>query len=334
MQRNIFFENLRTVFHDNFRITQLYALYLERFPELITRELVADLIGGGYMSESEAVAALLCEIFGLDTEKSADDRRLYRDYILPSVRIMDEKRYVSNPYYKNISLSDIKRGDWEIKTESYAPFRGVIAADMIIREDFTEIPPLGFFKNEFKFPAVLEGGNEWMTLTPVDLDTVDDAITEAHGKVITFGLGLGYYTYMVAEKEEVESITVVERSREVIELFNTYILPQFSHPEKVNIIEADAYAYMEHQMPREGFDLAFVDIWRDASDGSEAYRRMKPLEALSPNTKFLYWIENFIISRLRAERFSLLDEKYESGELHMTKEEIVSELTDIYKLIL
>ena len=321
------------VFHDNFRITQLYALYLERFPELITRELVADLTGGGYMSESEAVAALLCEIFGLDTEKSADDRRLYRDYILPSVRMMDEKRYVSNPYYKNIPLADIKRGDWEIKTESYAPYRGVIASDMIIREDFTEIPPLGFFKNEFKFPAVLEGGNEWMTLTPVDLDTVDDAITEAHGKVITFGLGLGYYTYMVAEKEEVESITVVERNPEVISIFKEFILPKFPHKEKVRVIEADAYAYMEKEMPKENYDLAFVDIWRDASDGSKAYRKMKPLEKLSEKTKFLYWIEGFIISRLRAERFAELDEAYESGKLSMTKEEIIKELTDIDRLI-
>ncbi len=333
MEKNIFFENLRIIFRDNFRITQLYALYLERFPELITEELVSELTADGFMTKREAVAALLCEIFGLDTEGSADDRRLYRDYILPSVRIMDEKRYLSNPYYKNIRLDNIKKGEWEIVKESYAPYRGVVASDMEIGRDFSEIPPLGFFEQSFSFPAVSEGGNEWMTLTPVDLDTVDEAIAAAHGRVVTFGLGLGYYAYMVSEKAEVESITVVERSREVIELFTTYILPQFSHPEKVNIIEADAYAYMEHQMPKESFDLAFVDIWRDASDGSEAYRRMKPLEGLSPNTKFLYWIENFIISRLRAERFSMLDEKYENGELRMSKEEIIRELTDIDRLI-
>ena len=333
MQKNMFFENLRMVFRDNFKITQLYALYLESFPELITEELVGELTAGGFMSEREAIAALLCEIFGLDTEGSADDRRLYRDYILPSVRIMDENRYTANPYYENIPLENIKRGNWEIKTESYAPYRGVISGDMAIAKDFSEIPPLGFFRNEFKFPAVLEDGNEWMTLTPVDLDTVDEAIAEAKGRVVTFGLGLGYYTYMVAEKEEVESITVIERDPDVIELFKTCILPRFTHKEKVTVIEADAYAYMENEMPKMNFDLAFVDIWRDASDGSEAYRRMKPLEALSPNTKFLYWIEGFIISRLRAERFAELDEKYESGELDMTKDEIIKELTEIDRLI-
>lgn len=33
------------------------------------------------------------------------------------------------------------------------------------------------------------------------------------------------------------------------------------------------------------------------------YKRMKKLEHLSPDTEFIYWIENFLISRLRAEKF-------------------------------
>ena len=63
-----------------------------------------------------------------------------------------------------------------------------------------------------------------MTLTPVDLDTSVDAIRAAFGRVVTFGLGLGYYAYMVSEKAEVESITVVEKSEEIIKLFKKHIL--------------------------------------------------------------------------------------------------------------
>ena len=58
------------------------------------------------------------------------------------------------------------------------------------------------------------------------------------------------------------------------------------------------------ELTLEGFDLAFVDTWRDASDGAPMYKKMKELEHLSPNTKFLYWIENFLISRVRAENFA------------------------------
>ncbi len=295
---------LDEVFGYNFKITRLLALYLERYPEFITRKMVDTLCEGGYFTHAEAVVAILSEAFGLDMEKGAEDRLLIRNYLTPAVRILDANRYTENPYYKNIKIENIKDGSWEYKLESYPPYRGVICHDMMLLEDFREVPPLGFFEEEFHFPAVLEDGNEWMTLTPVDLDTSDEAIEAAHGKVVTFGLGLGYYAYMCSEKPEVESITVVEKSPDVIRLFKTYILPQFKHSEKVRIIEADAFEYAEREMPGEGYELAFVDTWRDASDGLPMYERMKPLESLSPGTKFMYWIENFIRSRRRALLFA------------------------------
>ena len=152
---------------------------------------------------------------------------------------------------------------------------------MTTEDDFTEYPPLGFFREKFEFPAVLENGNEWMTLTPVDLDTSDVAIEKAHGKVITFGLGLGYYAYMVSNKPTVESITVIEKSERLIGFFNKHILPQFPNKNKVRIINADAFEYAEREMPKENYDLAFVDTWRDASDGAPMYKKMKPQKAHS-----------------------------------------------------
>ncbi len=320
---------LRETFDKNYEITRLYALYLERCPEAITEEMINTLTEDGSITKEEALVALLSEIFGLDFDKGTCDRELIKDYITPSVRLLDRKKYENDKYYKNISLTDIKDGDWEIKWESYAPYRAVICDDMIINSDFSEIPPLGFFTEEFKFPAVLEGGNEWMTLTPVDLDTSEEAIKAAYGKVITFGLGLGYYAYMVSEKADVESITVIEKSPDVIRLFKTHILPQFSNKEKVRIIEADAFEYAEKEMPKEHYDVAFVDTWRDASDGAPMYKKMKALEQLSPNTKFLYWIENFLISRLRALRFEELYEKIESGEIQ-DYNELLIKLNNIF----
>ena len=296
-------ERLSKTFERNFRLTRMYAEYLERYPEVITKEMIDTLTEGGEITATEALVAILSEIFALDFE-NADDRVLIRDYLTPSVRLLDRGNYENNPYYKNIRLSDIQDGNWEIRTEKYAPYRGVICDDMEIFEDMREVPPLGFFTEEFSFPAILEDGNEWMTLTPVDLDTCEEAIKEARGKVVTFGLGLGYYAYMVSEKEEVESVTVVELSPDVIRLFEKHILPQMPNRHKIKIVNADAFEYAERVMPSEGFDLAFVDTWRDASDGAPMYKKMKALEHLSPNTKFLYWIENFLISRVRAENFA------------------------------
>lgn len=300
------------VFNRNYRVSKFYADYLNICPTFITEKMIGLLTEDSDITERDAIVALLSELFGLDSSRSTEERRIIREYLYPSVRILDTKKYTENPYYKNVAPKAKKLGAWEIKWEYYPPYRAAVCDDMIMREDFSEVAPLGYFKEGFYFPAVLEDGNEWMTLSPVDVDTCEEAIDLAHGKVVTFGLGLGYYAYMVSQKESVTSITVVEKSPEVIKLFSEEILPRFGNKEKVKIVNADAFEYAECVMPKENFDFAFVDTWRDASDGAPMYKRMKALEHLSPNTAFSYWIERFLISRLRAERFDELFCKVES----------------------
>lgn len=310
-------EALRKTFDINYKVTALYARYIQNFPELIKKDMVDMLVSDCDITKTEALVSLLCEIFGLDIDnkkEASQDKKIILDYIYPSIRFPKASDYVNNPYYKYIAPKQtVKDGNWEIKWEYYPPYRAAIASDMIIKESFIEIPPIGFFEEGFSFPAVLEDGNEWMTLTPVDVDTCEEEINRAHGKVVTFGLGLGYFTYMVSEKENVESVTVIEKSENVIRLFEKHILPRFSKKEKVRIINADAFEYAEKEMPSENYDYAFVDTWRDASDGLPMYEKMKALEPLSKNTRFDYWIENFIISRKRALRFEELWELHESG---------------------
>ncbi len=287
----------------SYRLMNMYSDLLMRYPTLINSEIVDDLCREAEITREEAIAALLSGVFSLDYENE-DDRYIIRHLLPKSVRVLDTKKYTENEYYRLVAPEPCKINEWEIRWESYPAYRAAICADVITLPDMSEIAPLGFFTEEFKFPAVLEGGNEWMTLTPVDMDTVEEAINEAHGRVVTFGLGLGYYTYMVSNKDNVRSVTVVEKSEDVIRLFKEKIFPRFKHPEKVNIVNEDAFLYAEGKMPTERFDYAFVDTWRDASDGLPMYERMKELEPLSPMTKFSYWIENFILSRRRALRFA------------------------------
>jgi D-mannonate dehydratase len=82
---------------------------------------------------------------------------------------------------------------------------------------------------------------------------------------------------MASEKKDVESVTVVELSADVIRLFEKYILPQMPNGHKIKIVNADAFEYAEKIMPNEHFDIAFVDTWRDASDGAPMYEMMKAL---------------------------------------------------------
>ena len=101
-------ERLRRIFDDNYRVTRLYAAYLEGCPELISEDMINTLCEDGEISREDAVVAILSEAFGLDYE-ALDDRRIIREYITPAIRIFDKSRYTENPYCKNIKIKDIRQ---------------------------------------------------------------------------------------------------------------------------------------------------------------------------------------------------------------------------------
>jgi hypothetical protein len=268
-------------------------------------------------------------VLRLHPEESAEDRILQREYLFPAIRIYSPDRYEKNPYALAVAGKTIQNGAWEYKMQTYPPYRAAVAGDVETEADGLERMPLCFFDDAFPFFSVSENDNEWMTLTPVDLDTCEYAIERARGKVLTFGLGLGYYAYMASEKEEVESVTVVELSEKVIDLFKRHILPKMKNRNKINIVKADALEYAREVMPKEHFDLVFADTWRDASDGAPMYRRLKPLEALCPDTEFIYWIENFLISRCRAENYVGVREEMDLGKCCFDYEEFIGKIKKI-----
>ncbi|MFS0823148.1 hypothetical protein [Bacillus sp. 1P02SD] len=122
-----------------------------------------------------------------------------------------------------------------------------------------------------------------------------EAVEKASGNVLTYGLGLGYYAYMVSEKPNVESVTIVDSNEDVIDLFQTYILPQFTNAKKIKIIKEDAFEYARERMPKGNYDFVFTDLWHDVSDGIDMYVEMKKYEKTCPTTEFSYWIEKSIL---------------------------------------
>lgn len=329
------FEKLRRLRHTfdlNYKATQHLSAYLNLCPALITKPTVDALIADGSLGEEDALCALLSLALGLDPEGKPDDRTLERNYLRPSIRMLSAERYYNDPYYRTVRIPEKTVERISFRQEVYPAYRAMICDDIRADASLREVPPLGFFREPFRFPAVLEDGNEWMTLTPVDVDTCTEAIEAAHGKVVTFGLGLGYYAFMTARKSNVEHVTVVECNPDVIELFRTYLLPQFPDRDKITVVEADAFVYAEHTLPTVGADYVFVDTWRDASDGYPMYRRMKRLEHLTGGATFAYWIEGFLLSRMRALIFEALWER-EASAPHgnvgdITFDAIASALTD------
>ena len=126
----------------------------------------------------------------------------------------------------------------------------------------------------------MEDGQEWMAIKPNEIETMRQPIARAAGQVVAFGLGMGYYAFMVSEKPEVKTLTIVERDENVIALFREHILPQFPKKEKIDIVWQDAFEFATNCMSDGYYDHAFVDLWHDVSDGYPLYKQMKALEKI------------------------------------------------------
>ncbi|MBQ3223766.1 MAG: hypothetical protein IJB41_09155 [Clostridia bacterium] len=275
----------------NSALLERLSLYLNGHERDIDAASARDLMRACRMNETEAFSMLLAAMLGLETDLYPEHRQAFEAYFPYMVRLLDPALYRADPYYAAVRIPSRKQGRWELCTQTYAPCEAFVCGDMQRMPDGRLIAPIGFFMEPFSYPCVKENGREWMLITPNEIETMRPAIDQANGKVLAFGLGLGYFAFMAARKPEVASVTVVERDANVIRLFKEHILPQFPQIQKLRIVQADAFDYMQNCAPAERYDFIFTDLWHDAGDGLPLYRRMKALEPLSPASRFTYWIE-------------------------------------------
>lgn len=275
----------------NREIFSRLSVYMNLQSDFITSEIVDELVRECGLDTLEAYNYLLAGALYIDIDKRDEDREMFNLYFPHMVHYLDKSFYLNDPYYKNIRLPDLKKKNWEMKNCVIKPYELIPLDDPLSLPDGRVIPQLGFFDSEFPYPAIFENGIEWMLVTPNEVHTMREDIQKAHGKVLTYGLGLGYFVYLTSLMENVESVTAVDINPVAIELFREHILPQFEHPEKVRLVCADAFEYAEKTAPSEKYDYIYADIWHDVSDGVEMYERFKELEKHTPDAEHTYWIE-------------------------------------------
>lgn len=263
---------------ENEKVLRVLSIFLNDYPKLITKEQI-ELVTKVGVPDEKAFLYLLKEYAGLDEET-------FERY-LPKIIKKDDPTFYRKDAFFSLSFPSENVGHWRLGWETFAPYE-VFVRDDFIEEEGIVYPQVGYFNEEFSYPAVYQNDRLWMSLAPNEINTSLPPIFRAHGKVVTFGLGLGYFAFHASNKEEVESVIVVELDKEVIALFEKVLLPQFPHKEKIKIIHRDAFDYL-----KEGFDADFVfaDIWHDVGDGLDLYLDMKEYEKNYPNTEFTYWIE-------------------------------------------
>ncbi len=290
------FENLtqngnKTEINNN-RFLRLISYYLNDFDTVVKKQDVESVKSAG-VSEEVAFCYLLAAYFGLDAD--GKDREFFNSYFLPSVKMLDVNDYYQDPYYKTVAFDGKTVGNSLLTYQTYAPYQGFVRDDYEYFFDGKVLPKIGFFNTEYRYPAILSDGREWMTLLPNEINSQKRYVKEAFGKVLTYGLGLGYYIFSVALKDDVASVTAVDMSDDVIALFKSEILPKFPKKvqDKITVIKSDAFLYAK-TLTENSYDYIYADIWHDCGDGKELYLKFKDLERFCPTAKYGYWIEDSI----------------------------------------
>ncbi len=270
------------IIEKNKKIFSLLSDYINFTPDAICREMVEETAEYCHVSREEAFRILISGILDVYSDKV-----LMNGWIRKMFRLLLAENYEQDPYLQTVSLSHISSGRWELTNESYKPYELFVFNDPVREIDGKLIPMVGYFQREYSFPCVKQGGREWMLITPNEIETMKRPIAKAFGDVVTYGLGLGYFPFMVSAKDSVESVTVIEKDESIIRLFEKHLLWQFPFKEKIRIICADAFEYAAKDYSH---DFVFADIWHDPSDGVVAYKRLKALE--KEGVEYAYWIED------------------------------------------
>lgn len=228
-----------------------------------------------------------CEQFSLTNVGDEFLRPLFRQ-----AKCIDAKAFRRDPYLSGVTVPTEQVGDHLLTTVEYA--RGeFFQYDMPDLYADIVVPKLGFFTEPVRFPSLYEGAMPWISVCPSEINSMTPDIRAAHGRVLVLGLGLGYYPFVIARKKDVEAITIVELSPQVLSLFREKLLPQFPNKEKITLVEGDAVHYL-NDVRRGEFDFVFSDIWEGPFDGAELYVKLRRNENRLPGTEFRYWIENSI----------------------------------------
>ena len=132
-----------------------------------------------------------------------------------------------------------------------------------------------------------------MSNTPMEKRTNTEFICNANGDVFIAGLGIGLIILPIQEKEEVKSITVLEKYSEIIKLVGD----QLPLNDKVKIIQGDVFNY---EFPKgTKFDAIYFDIWNYINDDvyeemkllKKKYRKYKKMKKYNPKVFCSCWAE-------------------------------------------
>lgn len=249
------------------------------------------------ISENNNISRLLQSTISnpmLDSQLLSFYKRIgLKDYQLN----VSHKLITEMPFNKNINLDFMKKSpnykEYIIPKDKYEPVDYAIYDKM-----GNSYVPLVKFDEDIKLPMICEDNIGWMTPVLFEETTMRPCVEKAKGNILVVGLGIGFFPYNCLLKEDVKKITIIEYNQDIIDLFKENILPQFPRKDDVEIIQGDAYDYLNNEYIKK-FDYTFVDIWRNDSDGVVILSNLFKNIDFSENLNIDFWVEDAILQNVK-----------------------------------
>ncbi len=274
----------------------------------INEEAIKEKIEEENINSKDAFNQIFIENLNLELDKYT--LKKLKEYQLDDIKELNKEDYLNNEYYKNVKINEINQNGYHLYYKKYLPYEFFIYDD--IKEDnFKEINKLGYFKEEFNLLSIDKTDETWMLISPHEINTMKEYISKMRGNCLIYGLGLGYFPYMLSLKEDVSKITILEKDPNIIKIFNENIFPLFKNKEKIEIIETDAMKFNDNLKNNNiHYDYHFIDLWHNQKDALSFYLYFKKNEL--DNDIYFYWIEDSIICYIRRMLITLFIE-YKEG---------------------
>lgn len=142
----------------------------------------------------------------------------------------------------------------------------------------------------------------WMSDTQLERRSSEEFLCEARGDVLISGLGLGMVVVPLLSDSKVHSITVIERSEDVVQLIEPR-LKAMPGGEKLTVIVADVF---EWQPPKgQTWDVIYHDVWLDICTGNLkeiAVLKRKFARRKRPGGWHGAWLHGWLTRRRRQEQ--------------------------------
>lgn len=205
-----------------------------------------------------------------------------------------------NPYLQAIALPEGTYGDFSLERIILDP--GYLFSVEALQKDperrLNEWLKLRALPEEAETIQLYQKDEPWMLAAPGEFLTNDPPARKAHGRVLTMGLGIGYFVFMAMRNPAVTSITVIEQSPAVIALFETLLRPQFPAVLPLQIIQADARDWFRAEVLQD-YDYCYVDLWQSSEDGLDLMEQLLERCCPAPETCD-FWIEDSCLEPMRA----------------------------------